>query len=719
MTFKVTLVGAHAHEPTPAIALYAVEPNGRVGEKLAAVVEGQLALPRGRKGAVALGPDVENAASLDPKGLVTMRLADQLPIWERDKEIQIPSQWWRGWLGFTTCVSGSVSRCWPILLEQSAMRAMALGQRPIIFPEHCAPLCNGVVEVWESTTCCWPFLIYDVPKVIAGLEKFLAENPIMFPVPPLPNPGPVEGELASRVDRALGAGKVSTSFVPHADLSAHLETLKSLTAREAVDYVEANPALWWFWCDSTTAMLGETPLNLDGSFSFCYRWYPFFFLNCRTSYFYKVKQFVGGVWTYVYDGAAAHQYFTADQIANIATQTGVVCVQPPPLPAGAVTLQAIGATDAWDINSHWAGADGGGNDLTQTGAALMPIATPDAGLLLADGAPWTETLYLSLNFDEGMKSAGAVYYRLSTVQADLAGNPIGAPQPIGNAVSWNYLDISSFPPVTRMQPLGPVTPSGSPNAGLFTIPYFSDQDWLGLANGPAGLFHQYLDTTTLQNPTVGGTGNGNGRFMVILEVFDSGGARLVPAGVTAAPGDITASFSFVRLLGAPPSASLPGPVSVVNQVSLAHMLWVDNRPVVGHIDYFQSSAGTQECQFISASADTDFYVGYYAYHTVMCDNPALSPVPSSTFMASYSMTWQEGLGGSSGTLDSGGDINNPNSCPAGSADAVTPGTTFATMLAGQTACAFAITLTVAPKHTNGFGTVGASSWNAAVALSIV
>src|SRR5471030_1549667 len=136
MTFKVTLVGAHAHEHTPAIALYAIEPNGRVGKKIATVAEGQLTVQRDQKGAVAFGPDVEDAASLDAKGFVTLRLADHLPTWEENKEIQIPAQWWRGWLWFTTCVSGTVSRCYPFLLKQTALRAIALGQRQIIFPKR-------------------------------------------------------------------------------------------------------------------------------------------------------------------------------------------------------------------------------------------------------------------------------------------------------------------------------------------------------------------------------------------------------------------------------------------------------------------------------------------------------------------------------------------------------------------------------------------------------
>ena len=198
------------------------------------------------------------------------------------------------------------------------------------------------------------------------------------------------------------------------------------------------------FADAYTAMLGETPLNPDGSFSFCYRYFPFFLFNCRTSYFYKVKQLVAGDWTYVYDGSAAHQYFTADQVANLATQTGVQCVRPSPIPTGSVTLEAIGTTYAWDLNSHWNGADGAGNDLTQTGDTLMPIPSvvPDAGLLLDNGAPWTETLYISLNFDEDMKALGAVYYRLSTVQA--------RPRALHQATRWATRGVLPVPPAVRL-----------------------------------------------------------------------------------------------------------------------------------------------------------------------------------------------------------------------------------------------------------------------------
>jgi hypothetical protein len=723
MTFKVTLVGAQPHETTPAIAVYAVDAQGRPSHKIGAVADGRLAISHDHTGVIAFGPDVADASSIDPQGFVPVRLADQLPIWERAGGIDLPASWWRGWLGFQICLSGTVTRCTPFRLPLPVLRSIALGQRPIIFPEHCVSVCNGVVEVWESTTCCWPLPIYEVPNVISKLTQFLAQNPVMFPVPPRPDPGPVSRALASNVDQALAAGRVATSFLPSTELAEHLQTLQSLSAQDAVSYIDLHPILWPFHCTTSAFMLGETPLNPDGSFSYCYRQFPFVRLGCRTSYFYKVKQFTNGVPSYIYDGSAAQQYFSADQSAALTTQTGTACVRQSQIPPGSVTLQAIGQTQSWWLDSHWNGMDASGTDLTQTGPLTLPIGSEqDAGLVLpgtswSAGAPWTGTLWLSLNIDPAVQAAGAVYYRFSTVQVDLAGNPIGTPAPIPNAISWYWLDDSVSPNVTRTQQLGPVTPAGSPNSGLFTIPYPADHDWIGNASGPAGLFHQFLDTTTLAS-AYSSPGAGNGRYLLITELFDVNGNRLAPDAANAAAGDVVAPFNFVRLLGAPPSPTLPGPVSTVPYPSLAHLIWVDNRPVHGNIGYFQSSGGTQECQFIQALPTDSFSVGYYAYHAVMCD-AAPSPVPSSSFMAGYSMGWEEGLNGPTGSLivPAGGDVNQPNTCPLGTAYADTAGISFATLLAGQPRCAFSITLTVSAKHTDGTSGVSPLSYVASVALS--
>lgn len=720
MPFKVVFAGAHAHEKTPQIAAYSLDTLGRVTGKIAVLTEGNLDIKRAKGAVIALGPDVEQPASLSPAGLVTLRLSDQLPVWEQTKEILIPGQWWRGWLGFVTCVSGKAFRCFPFF-DRAGLRARALGREEIIFPERCVPLCNAVVEVWESTTCCWPFVIVDVPKLIDNLAAFLAANPIMFPVP-VPGPGPVELSRVQSIDAAFGAGNLANTFVPSTTLAVHLETLRSLSAQDAVAYFEAHPILWPWWCTGSSAQLGETVLNPDGTFSFCWRYFPFFRFNCRTSYFYKVKQLVNGVWTYVYDGAAAQQYFSADEVANLYTLTGQTCFQPPPLPGNDyIALQAIGSTDTWELYSNWNGAVAG-VDQTQTGDTSMSALVTDAGLVAGSGAPWATTLALLLNYDPNLQSASPspYYYRMSVVQADASGGPMAGATPVTlmTPIAWAYFDTATNPVSIASQSLGPVTVGG--NQGLYQIPYFggSNPAWLG------NQFHQLLDTTTLANVISGGPGVGNGQFLLILEVFDASGNRLVPVDATPTATDTKGTFNYVRLLTSTTTANVP-----FN--SLTHVLWVDNRPVVGAIEYFMNSSGTQICQFYQGKPDTPFYVGFQAYHAVMCD-ASPSPQPSKSFMSGFGLSWQEGLGGTSGTLASGSDTNWGTGCTVSIGNARStatgpltpppfdvPSVTFGEMLGTQPICSFALTLGVSPKHTNGSGTIWSyeSITTAALALA--
>jgi hypothetical protein len=719
MAYKVVFVGAQAHEQTPNVAVYSLDSLGRVTEKIAVASEGTLDLSRVKAAVIALAPDVATIADLDPENLVTLRLADQLPVWKQTGAIEIPSQWWRGWLPFSICLSGTASRCILFWGGLEGLRPIALGLQELHFPEICEPLCNAVVEVWEYTTCCWPFLIPYVPPLIDNLAAFLTDNPIMFPAPPLPNPGPLDSNLVTKVDAAFAAGKVSNAFVPSTTLATHLATLRTLSPQDAVTYIETYPILWPFWCTGGSALLGQTAVNPDGTFSFCYSYFPLFRFNCRNSYFYKIKQLINGVWTYIYDGSAAQQYFSADETANLYTLAGQTCFQPPALGTDYIAFQAIGNTNTYDLNSNWLGATTSvpvGVDLTQVGdTQLAPFTgTPgqDAGLWVGSGpgygGPWATSLNLLLNYDPSLQSASPspYYYRFSIVQADATGAPRAGltPTPLMAPVSWQYFDLSTSPPTTPSQSLGPVTVNG--NQGLFQIPYFGEGNpsWLG------NQFHQVLDTTTLPNVIPGGPGTGNGQFLLIVEVFDKSGNRLVPTDATSPLStDTKGTFNYLRLITSATNA-------YVQFNSLTHVLWVDNRPVMGKIDYYMNPTGTQTCQFYRGSADTLFYVGFQAYHTVMCDGLNFgSPVPSASFMSSFGLSWEEGLNGPTGSLAQGEDTNWTNGCvvgvanaystqspPSSSAFTVTP-TTFSDMLGTETSCSFALTLGVSPKHTNGYG----------------
>ncbi|HWF03268.1 MAG TPA: hypothetical protein VHA06_06250 [Candidatus Angelobacter sp.] len=298
------------------------------------------------------------------------------------------------------------------------------------------------------------------------------------------------------------------------------------------------------------------------------------------------------------------------------------------------------------------------------------------------------TLNLQLYFHEGLQSPdiGAVYYRLSVVASDNNGNPLGGatPQSLHDSVTWTKFVEVGGQFQTEPVLLGPNLVNGA--GDLFTIPY--GPDWEN------GQFHQILDTAPFANHNV----SGNPRYMVVLELFDANGKRIVPQGAKARLGgvatDIEKPFNFLRLM----SASGPGSTATVPFASLTHLFWFDNRSCFGSIEDFDVNgiAGSEECQFLKGTADSQFQVGYRAFHAVMGDsNP-----PSRTFMESYSVTYQQGLNGPSGTLVSGGDINEPASMFGGS-NVKTPAVTFQSLLGDQTACSFAINLKIAAKHTNG------------------
>jgi len=718
MQLQIKFVGAQANEQTPTIALYVL--NLRVQARKIATSEGEklhLKTDDARMGSlIALGPDVADPSTLDPKSLVTYKATSQLAIWEKNPILEIPPQFWRPWLPIHICLAGSVSKCFPFIEDKiGAVRSIALGKSIIRNPfEFCTPICNGVVEVWESTCCCFPFLLEDVPVLISKIQKVLVGSPLRFPSPPPEGPYSTAARTAEVVvDRAIAHGKADLRFVPNTQLHRDLQTLQASSAADAVAYFQAHPSLWWIWCHCSTTKLAETSLNANGTFQYCFNQYLFPWLFCGHSFFYKVKQLVGGSWQYIYDGAAAGQYFSADETANLSTFLGNACgsITPPP-GTDFVILQQIGGTLSYALHSNYGGVDGSNNDLTQTGPYSVLTPPSNGGLVNSNNAPWCKTPSFMLYFDPGMEALGAYYYRLSVAPADLNGNPVGTMQPIQNPIAWSkYVEVvvGGIPeieivPVT----LGPnsVVNGGVTVGGLFQIPYNADADWL------SGQFHQYYDTTTLNATASGVPGPGNGRFLLALEIFDKNGNRLVPTPVAPGSGDSQASFKYLRML----AASGPGSTANVPQAALTHLFWADNRRVVGEIDNFSLNGITSnaQCQFLSGSASDSFQVGYRAYHAVLSDDgaappspPSPNPLPPTSFMESFTLTWERGLNGPSGFLDSGGDVDMPSTRAAGSPQQSPAANGLLSTLLGPpptpppTACSFAIDLYVTSKHTDG------------------
>ncbi|HWF03269.1 MAG TPA: hypothetical protein VHA06_06255 [Candidatus Angelobacter sp.] len=387
MKVNVILVGAQPDEQTPQAAIYSVTPAGQIGKKLATIEKGSVEIPadvvKHKQVIIAVGPDTADAMRLDAGALFQFRLADQLPTLQKNPVLEVPSQRWRLWLRLRICVAGSIRKCSPIIFEPAAIRRGALARIPFPPFEVCFPMCNGVVEVWEQTCCCFPFVTFELPSIIKRIKNLVDREPLKFPPPPPGDPGLIDHATLQNIDRALALGHVDSSVVPNTELYADLLTLQSLPADQALQYLQLHPPFWPFLCRCTSAKKGETVLNPDGSFNFCFNEFPILLFNCRKSYFYKVKQFQNGQWVYVYDGVASHQYFNADQFASLFTFRGQSCGQQPPPPGeDFATLQTIGITPSYELNSHYAGQNAAGVDLTQTGATNLLAPPSDAGLLL-------------------------------------------------------------------------------------------------------------------------------------------------------------------------------------------------------------------------------------------------------------------------------------------------------------------------------------------------
>lgn len=721
-------------EEIPKVAMYLLDATGRVQKKVASVVEGKLTLDpiltKDVQKILALGRDVEDLKQIRRDTLLQFGIWDQWPIWKKTKVIEIPRDWWSDWRMFKVCVSGRVRKCWPMIIyplrlwHPGGTRQAIL---PPLFPRY-SPICNGLVEVYERK-CCWSqWIIPDIHPILEKLRDLIKVWPPKPWPPPPPPPygiGPILGpdpvpihkaELRS-LKRAESFGMRPLMFEPPLHLSQYIKALETLPQAEAIKYVRETPLLWHLWGTCSDRKLGEAILGPDGHFTFCYT--PLFGLFrrgmvCRISYFYKVKQWHENQWVPLYDGSTAHQYFTADQFADLRTWLGRACPgDDPDIPVDKsfVMLQDIGSTHSWRLVSHWLGKDATtGNDLTQNGENSVanppangglvnppspgaspipanPVITPTPGIRTTNpnpwlvNQPWGEVLSFRIFFHPDMKDLGAHYYRISIVQAGADGNPMpdATPIPLTNPLSWLRFEYVNRQVQVRAESLGPEikTVEGNVETGLYRIPYREDALWLD------GQYHQYWDTIL----------NENGKYLVTLEVFDSTGRRLKPTGSIGTGREI--DFDYLRWL----EETGPDSVAKVPFAKLVHLFWIDNRECRADIIDLRKdhSPSYEECQFLTGKAKSQFSAGFRAFHKTQN-----SMTPPETFMWYYTIWHHRGLDGPDVAIETGGR-NTPSTLDAGN-PAESSQQTFEDMLGTKTIgakCTFALNLRVYTKHTNG------------------
>jgi hypothetical protein len=710
LDLTVTFVGLDDGQQPPRFAAYKVDVSGRPIRKLGSYDGKLLRLDPGEASAIAFGPDVEDFRTLPTDSLARYRVAQQVDLWRKQGLVLGPDIWNRFHFRFQ-CVSGTVSKCRPWfwnLLDDIRLQPMyALAQvariKPITaelrphlrFPLRCETLCDGVVEVYERECCCrW----FRIPDLLDRLREILAVLPIPLPDPipdPIPGPDPAPFDPRSLRAAARDIQQRKAAFdlaaTPPENLHQDFLALRAMPEDAAREYVLARPYLYPIFCHCSVRKVGETMIQPGGRFDLCYLRPPFHLAHehCVTTYAYRVRQMINGAWHVVYDGLAAHQYFAAGSTADIHSYDpqARVCAdgpgEPPPngnLPF--VMLEHVGSYGSFHFNFP-----------VQTGVSQVGALDADDGTFTtsyAPDCPWGGGLGLRLWFSPELEPL-VKYYRLKVFALSDAGTPVGAPIVLNDSVTWDKLVDIPGDVVRAPELLGPATVGAE--SDLFKVPYWSSPDHRYLS----GQFHQGWNTAQSQFP--------DGKYMLVIEVFDAAGNRVKPNG---ASGPGTAQpFEFRRWMSAVDTDPVPF-------ADAAHVFWVDNTPVGGDIVDLRKNgvANTSQCQFMTGPAASTFAIGFRAYHLHGVEHAGNGD--GNSFMWHYGIGWQRGLNGNSGALGPAPSGGNNHTDVGETGGAVSSGSeTFQTMLTDTTQvpsvvlskCTFSVTLHVYAKHFTGSGRI--------------
>jgi len=697
---EVRFNSAKSGENVPGVALYLLGPMGNAQQKLAVAAKGRLAVPgelTSKGGTYALGPDVSDLSSLSKDQLLVFR-ADQVSSWIKEGRVDIPIGVWPGWLRFYVCVSGKVEKCFPILLDKVPAKVIIPP-----FPHICAPVCNGVVEVYQTECCCrWRIIDLDLAAILARLKEVAVQYPPFH----IPGPGPVESagflvdevlpaptpaaaKMAYQVKLSRAMGNSNPLVHMSVNLQAEVAKIESMPRDQALQYVQQAEYLWPFICTCSTVKLGEAILQPDGHFTYCFFRFPAP-VNCSFRYSYKVKQWDGTKWVYIYDGVASHASFADSVVANIETFIGKTCDPGPGVPPGDlpyVMLEDVGSTPSYQMVSQTQTGETTLAAVADNGGLVNPPSGSDVGQLT--NQPWGGTLSFRLRFHDAMETLGAQYYRISIIPTSDGSNPSGPASILTNSVAWSQFVFVSGHVQVQSVALGPVNPASvGGQVGLYRIPYGTDWLW--------PQYHNYWATTSVAG----------GRYMMEVEVFDGSGNRLKPTG--AAGTGTAAAFNFLRWTDSVNTTPVPFP-------SLLHLFWTDNVPCYAKIEDLRMNGvpNTAECQFMTGDCCSTFSSGYRAFHSTR--NSATQP---ETFMWTYEIWYHRGLGGPTVVTDTGG-LNQPSTLGGGTPAVSTP-QTFASMLGANCVpkkvltpgecgqeptdhkkCSFSLNLYVWAKHTDG------------------
>ena len=706
------LVVALFNERQQLLSTYQVKPDGTFEIPAAKLKEA----PR-----IVIGPVTRDPKNLFKVGL-RLRREDYLDLITRGN-ISIAPGIWQEWFRLTRCVSGAVRLCrrpiwWFAELAQSAVpvrNVISITRRVVrpvnellALPFSCDIICNGKVEVYRRTCCGTDWIIDDprIPELIRDLEEIIRVRPDFPPIPnPFPDPRPGPDPLPFVVEPQFVRDGTLDDFAINA--GADLAAVRRLKGPAAIAYITARPYLRFRrWSCGAPSLVATGNINPDGRFNICWRdFIRTLRSGCKEEFAYVVKQTLGGVTRTIYNGVLVNQWFGAAENPTLTSLSRYAfgCRDNGEQGTGAfVYLDTIGGMQSHRLATP---ASAGWDRVAApayNGGLADPAATPAAAVGALLDRNWGGTLPLNIMFSEDLKDAavGARYYRVSVTAATSAGAPTGTRSYLGDGLSWTKAVSTPLGTVIVPEVLGPFSLGG--HDALYKIPYDTEANW------GAGQYHAYLDTTDPQwsDPAT--------RHLITIEIFDAAGQRLRPAGTTPVdPADAGVMKPFFFRRWRVPT----GLMDNVPHAALTHMFWWDNRPLIAELLGYtvNGTVSPAQCLFVTGPARTQFGVQYTAFH------------PNGMFKHFHSISWIRGrsLPVEGGTLE---PLNPANiTLPTNSAT-----DSLGNMLGSYTEldatgvlrtlprdrCAFAITLYLQGKMTDGSSIPPHVSHTGAVALLI-
>jgi len=322
----------------------------------------------------------------------------------------------------------------------------------------------------------------------------------------------------------------------------------------------------FFWCHcGAPKKVGQGFVQDGGAFSVCWQEYPTILVPyCHEEFAYIVRQPIGGVLVTIYNGVAANQWFSGSAQPTLTSYhfRAVGCRESDvPGEGPFVVLEDIGATPSHLLSTPSQTSFQSVAAPAYNSGLLNPVANPNDAVGQLLNRNLGGDVALQYHFTESMRPVGAIYYRIQVARSDASGNPTGSWTPLPPMI-WSTWKLNTAKPGSIA--LGPHTVG--PESGLSMIPYDTGAPLGANEEWQDGQYHGVISTSGLAD----------GRYLVMIEVFNAAGARLKPLAAPAAEAGVGAGFTFRRW-------NVPASTIAVPFAALTHMMWWDNRQAVADI----------------------------------------------------------------------------------------------------------------------------------------